>query len=82
MEKERYRILLRAIGLSEDETLLGIFGDDPILKATLAKDGPEERRDPRKELYRTIKNGEIITDEGVKANIPGIFYESSKRSWC
>ena len=71
-------LMLRAIGLTEDETLLDIFGDDPILKATLAKDGPDERRDPRKELYRTIKNGEIITDEGVKANIPGIFYDKKR----
>ena len=27
---------------------------------------------------RTIKNGEIITDEGVKANIPGIFYDKKR----
>ncbi len=71
-------LMLRAIGLNEDETLLGIFGDDPILKATIDRDGPEERKDPKKELYRTIKNGEIITDEGVKANIPGIFYDKKR----
>ena len=71
-------LMLRAIGLNEDETLLGIFGNDPIIEKTLKSDGPDERRDPRKELYRTIKNGEIITDEGVRANIPAIFYDKKK----
>ena len=71
-------LMLRAIGLTEDETLLGIFGDDKILKATLEKDGAPERENPKRELYKTIKNGEIITDEGVAANIPGIFYDKKR----
>ncbi|MBP5609871.1 MAG: DNA-directed RNA polymerase subunit beta, partial [Clostridia bacterium] len=56
-------LMLRAIGLEEDQQLLDIFGDD--MKGTIGKDGDAEHENPKKELYKTIKNGEIITDEGV-----------------
>ncbi|MBO4472296.1 MAG: DNA-directed RNA polymerase subunit beta, partial [Clostridia bacterium] len=36
-------LMLRAIGLTEDSTLLGIFGDDAVLKATIDRDGTVER---------------------------------------
>jgi len=69
-------LMLRSIGLEEDEKLLSIFGDDMV--ATIGKDSDADRENPKKELYKTIKNGEIITDEGVAANIPGIFYDKKR----
>ena len=74
-------LMLRALELTDDETLLDVFGaDDDIMKSTMARDKDTERDlfEAKTELYKTIKNGEIITKEGVEANIPGIFFDKKR----
>ena len=73
-------LLLRALGLVEDSDMTGVFGEDPMLIKTMEKDKDSERtlQGAKVELYRNIKNGEVITVEGVEANIPGIFYEKKR----
>ncbi len=73
-------LLLRALGLVEDSQMTDIFGADPMLLKTMERDKESERtfQGAKVELYRNIKNGEVITVEGVEANIPGIFYDKKR----
>ncbi len=74
-------LMLRALELTDDDALLRCFGeDDEIMKRTMEKDKDQERTlfGAKTELYKTIKNGEIITTEGVEANIPGIFFDKKR----
>ena len=74
-------LMLRALELTEDQTLIDLFGeDDKIMRTTMEKDKEGERTldGAKTELYKTIKNGEIITKEGVEANIPGIFFDKKR----
>ncbi len=73
-------LLMRALELTDDESLTKVFGDDALLIKTMEKDKENERTlfGAKTELYKTIKNGEIITTEGVEANIPGIFFDKKR----
>jgi len=74
-------LMLRALELTDDATLTEVFGaDDNVMKTTMEKDKDTERTlfGAKTELYKTIKNGEIITTEGVEANIPGIFFDKKR----
>ena len=82
-------LLLRALGLNmkegaskvDDDDIQAVFGDkDELLNKTLEHD-KEEFHDlmrAKKELYSNIRGGEVITDEGVNANIPSIFYDKKR----
>ncbi len=73
-------LLLRALGLVEDKQILDTFGNEEVLVKTMAKDS-EAVRDltyAKTELYRNIRNGEVITTEGVNAHIPSIFYDKKR----
>lgn len=73
-------LLLRALGIVEDDDIIKIFGEDEMLRKTMDKDKDAERSlfGAKTELYKNIKNGEVITVEGVEANIPGIFYDKKR----
>ncbi len=73
-------LLLRALGMVEDKEILDTFGNEEVLVKTMAKDS-EAVRDltfAKTELYRNIRNGEVITVEGVNAHIPSIFYDKKR----
>ena len=71
-------LMLRALELTENEQLLDVFGES--MRTTLERDKDTECTlfGAKTELYKTIKNGEIITTEGVEANIPGIFFDKKR----
>lgn len=73
-------LLLRALGLVEDKDILDIFGSESILIKTMAKDSEAVRdlTNAKTELYRNLRNGEVITTEGVNAHIPAIFYDKKR----
>lgn len=73
-------LLLRALGLVEDKDILDVFGNEEILLKTMAKDSEAVRdfTNAKTELYRNLRNGEVITVEGVNAHIPAIFYDKKR----
>lgn len=73
-------LLLRALGLVEDKDILDVFGNEEILVKTMSKDSDAVRdfATAKTELYRNIRNGEVITVEGVNAHIPAIFYDKKR----
>ena len=73
-------LLLRALGLVTDQEIIDVFGDDEVILKTMERDRESDRDllNAKTELYKNIRNGEVITVEGVSANIPAIFYDKKR----
>lgn len=73
-------LLLRALGLVSDQEIIDVFGEDEVLIKTMERDRESDRDlfSAKTELYKNIRNGEVITPEGVNANIPAIFYDKKR----
>lgn len=73
-------LLLRALGMVEDADIIDVFGDDEVILKTMERDKESDRNEQnaKTELYKNIRNGEVITPEGVNANIPAIFYDKKR----
>ncbi len=69
---------LRALGLAEDEQILEVFGDEPLIKETLTKDVSNSFESGIRELYRKIKPTEPPHIENAKATIHAMFFEEKR----
>ena len=70
--------LLRALGFGTDESILGVFGDDAMIKATLEKDTAKNESEGLFELYRRLRPGELPTEEAVKQHLKNLFFDSRR----
>ena len=83
-------VLLRAIGLETDDEITRLLGDDPRLRATLAKDTTldEAVADPRNirtpqmqalfEIHKKQKNGEPVTEESARNLFHSLFRDPKR----
>ena len=61
-------ILLRALGLEENNDILKLFGESEALKVTLAKDDDAKIKTAKQalvEIFKKMKPGEPVTEEGT-----------------
>ena len=58
-------IILRAIGLEDEEEIKRLFGDDKLITTTLEKDTIKTYREALLEIYSKLRPGEPATDEGA-----------------
>ena len=72
--------LIRALGWGKDEEIIALFGDEPILQDTIAKDPVEARTLERGQidLFRRLRPGEVPTGEGAKILIENTFFDSRR----
>ncbi len=70
--------LLRALGFGSDESILGVFGDDAMINATLEKDTAKTESEGLFELYRRLRPGELPTEEAVKQHLKNLFFDSRR----
>ncbi len=79
MRKITATTLLRALGFGTDAELIELFGEDPIVLATCAKDVDCKTEERGKiDLFRRLRPGEVPTEEGADILINGIFYDYKK----
>ena len=71
-------VLLRSLGLSSDEQIYEIFGNEEILANTIAKDSTKNTEEARVELYKRLRPGEIPSQEGIAQLIDSTFYDDRK----
>ena len=72
-------IFLKALGIDKDEDILNLFGDRDSLKLTLQKDSDTKGSlRALKEIFRKLKPGEPITDEGVHTFLVQKFFDSKR----
>ena len=67
--------LLRAFGLSSDEEILKMFGDDEYLKNTIAKDSTKNTDEALIEIYEKLRPGEPATLDSSKNQIITRFFD-------
>ncbi len=67
--------LLRAFGLSSDEDILKLFGEDDFLKNTIAKDATKNLDEALIEIYEKLRPGEPATLDSSKNHIITRFFD-------
>jgi len=67
--------LLRAFGLSSDEQILKMFGEDEYLKNTIAKDSTKNTDEALIEIYEKLRPGEPATLDSSKNQIITRFFD-------
>ena len=67
--------LLRAFGLSSDDQILKMFGDDEYLKNTIAKDSTKNTDEALIEIYEKLRPGEPATLDSSKNQIITRFFD-------
>ena len=67
--------LLRAFGLSSDEDILEMFGEDDYLKNTIAKDSTKNTDEALIEIYEKLRPGEPATLDSSKNQIITRFFD-------
>ncbi len=67
--------LLRAFGLSSDDQILSMFGEDDYLKNTIAKDSTKNTDEALIEIYEKLRPGEPATLDSSKNQIITRFFD-------
>lgn len=67
--------LLRALGLSSDEDILNLFGEDDILKNTIEKDSTTNTDEALIEIYEKLRPGEPATLDSSKNQLVTRFFD-------
>ena len=66
---------IRALGIGTDEEILGLFGNDPTLRATIEKDTSKSVEDGLLEVYRKLRPGEPPTVESAQTHLDNLFFD-------
>ena len=67
--------LIRALGVSTDEQIKAMFGEDERILATLDKDSCKTREESLLEIYRRLRPGEPPTVETATAHLEGLLFD-------
>ena len=72
-------ILLKALGIDKNEDIFALFGERDSLKLTLGKEGSiTSSTIALKEIFRKLKPGEPITEDGVHSFIVQKFFDAKR----
>ena len=67
--------LLRAFGLSSDQDIVELFGDDPYIANTIAKDSTKNTDEALIEIYEKLRPGEPATLDSAKNQLITRFFD-------
>jgi len=70
--------LIRALGVSTDEQIKAMFGEDERILATLEKDTCKTREESLLEIYRRLRPGEPPTVETAAAHLEGLLFDAHR----
>ncbi len=68
-------VLIRSLGIGTNEEILDLFGDEPKILASFAKDTSESYQEGLLELYKKIRPGEPLTVESAESLINAMFFD-------
>ena len=74
--------LLRALGLSSDEEILEVFGQDEYLINTLEKDSTKNTDEALIEIYEKLRPGEPATLDSAKNQLIVRFFDKFRYDLC
>ncbi len=70
--------LLRAIGLTTDEQITALFGEEAKLTATIAKDTIKNQEEALIEIYKKLRPGELPTVDAARNLFNGLFFDERR----
>ena len=70
--------LIRAMGVSTDEQIKALFGEDERIIASLEKDPCKTREESLLEIYRRLRPGEPPTVETATAHLEGLLFDAHR----
>ena len=70
--------LLRAIGLTTDQQILDLFGEDDKLIATINKDTIKTSEEALIEIYKKLRPGELPTVDAARNLFNGLFFDERR----
>ena len=70
--------LIRAMGVDTDAKIKELFGEDPLINATLEKDTCKTREESLLEIYRRLRPGEPPTVENAEAYMDTLFFDARR----
>ena len=71
-------VLIRALGLGSNAEIIDMFGEEPKILATLAKDTSESYQEGLLELYKKIRPGEPLAVESAESLIMSMFFDARR----
>ncbi|MBQ7481263.1 MAG: DNA-directed RNA polymerase subunit beta [Lachnospiraceae bacterium] len=71
-------VLIRSLGIGTNEEILELFGDEPKILASLAKDSATNYQEGLLELYRKIRPGEPLAVESAESLINSMLFDARR----
>ncbi|MDE7130806.1 MAG: DNA-directed RNA polymerase subunit beta [Lachnospiraceae bacterium] len=68
-------VLIRALGVGSNDEIRELFGDEPKIEASFAKDTAENYQEGLLELYKKIRPGEPLSVESAESLIMSMFFD-------
>ena len=68
-------VLIRALGIGTNEEIRAMFGEEPKIEASFAKDTAENYQEGLLELYKKIRPGEPLSVESAESLINAMFFD-------
>ena len=68
-------VLLRALGVGTNQEILDMFGEEPKILASFAKDPSENYQDGLLELYKKLRPGEPLAVDSAENLINSMFFD-------
>ena len=69
---------IRALGVATDGQITEMFGEDPLIKATMDKDPCKTREESLLEIYRRLRPGEPPTVESSESYLDALFFDARR----
>ncbi|MBE6915058.1 MAG: DNA-directed RNA polymerase subunit beta [Ruminococcaceae bacterium] len=69
---------IRSLGLTTDEDIIRVFGEDERILATLEKDTSKTEEEALIEIYKRLRPGEPPTIDGAKTLINNLFFDARR----
>lgn len=71
-------VLLRAFGLGTNTQIIDMFGEEPKIMASFAKDPSENYQDGLLELYKKIRPGEPLSVDSAEGLLKAMFFDARR----
>ncbi len=71
-------VLIRSLGVGSDQEIIDMFGEEPKILATIAKDTTKSYEEGLIELYKKIRPGEPPTVESSETLLHNMFYDPKR----
>ena len=68
-------VLIRALGVGTNQEILDLFGEEPKIIASFAKDASENYQDGLLELYKKLRPGEPLSVDSAESLINSMFFD-------